>query len=84
MKWVFAIIKGRFLWIASLSFVDRLILGTNFFSVARVRYYLPECSVQGLALGPNMVCCPERGETEIMNDLCTFSSSISELNQMVW
>ena len=37
------------------------------FRFARVRYYLPECLVQGLALGPNMVCSPERGKTEIMS-----------------
>ena len=39
--------------------VGRLILGGNFlFRFARVRYDLPECSVQGLVLGPNMMCCP--------------------------
>lgn len=87
MKRVLAILKSRLFWIASLSFVDRLILGGGFLlRFARVRNDFPKCSVQGLALGPDMVCCPESGETEIMSDLkhilCVDASE--QLNQMVW
>ena len=87
VKWIFAVIKRRFLQGASFSFVDRFILDDSFlFWFARIRYDLPECSVQCLAFGPNLVCCPESGETEIMSNLWyIFCVNISkQLNQLVW
>ena len=69
-KGVSATIKGRFLWIASLSFVDCFILGGNFlFRFARVRYDLP---VQIWYVA----------QCDFEHILCVDISK--QLNQMVW
>ena len=86
VKRVLAIIKGRFLWSASLSFVDLFIFDDSFFfRLTSIRYDFPECSIEGLTFSPNVVCCPEGGKTEIMSDLRDILSvEVSEqLDEMV-